>query len=411
MAIMPQFKPAETQLEILKTGASEIIPETHLLEQLKKSEQSRTPLKIKFGADPSRPDIHLGHTVVINKLRTFQELGHDIQFIIGDFTALIGDPTGRNKTRPQLSAEDVAEYAKTYQDQVFKILDPAKTTVYFNSTWLSKLAPQEIVSLMARVTVQQLLVRDDFSKRHAAETPIFLHEFFYPLLQAYDSVVLKSDVELGGTDQRFNLLLGRDLQKSFGQSQQSVLIMPLLEGLDGVQKMSKSADNYIGINESPKDIFGKVMSVSDELMMRYYGLLTQKTAGDITALTKAIADGSQHPMMVKKDLAEQIVARFYDAEAGKAERDRFESVFSKGAVSDDVATVTVTPDAEGKINLVDICIENGFGASKNEIRRLMKQNAVKIDDVSVSDDMIHVKHGAKLLLKVGKLRRLFLDVN
>lgn len=406
---MSVFKPADQQLAILKTGVAEIIPESQLLEQLKKSEQTNTPLKIKFGADPSRPDIHLGHTVVLNKLRIFQELGHHVQFIIGDFTAMIGDPTGRNKLRPQLSADDVAAYAKTYQEQVFKLLDPAKTTIYHNSEWLGKLGPQALIGLAAQATVQQLLARDDFSKRYAAETPIFLHEFLYPLLQAHDSVFLKSDLEIGGSDQKFNLLLGRELQRAQNLPPQSVMIMPILEGLDGVQKMSKSADNYIGVNESAKDIFGKVMSVSDALMIRYYSLLTAKTTTEIEQLKHDISAGVQHPMTVKKDLAELLVARFYDAETGKAERDRFESVFSKGAVSDDLETISVTA-ADGQINVVEICIQAGFAASKNEIRRLIKQNAVKIDDSPVTDDLIHVKHGSKLLLKVGKLRRVFLEI-
>lgn len=307
----------QEQLAELKRGCVEIIPEDLFLEKLKKSYETQTPLKIKFGADPSRPDIHIGHAVVINKLKQFQDFGHEIQFLIGDFTARIGDPTGKSKTRPQLTKEEVIENAETYKAQVAKILDLSKTKIVFNGDWLDKLSSVEMIRLMSNITVQTMIRRDDFSKRIKSETPIHIHEFIYPIMQGYDSVVLESDVELGGTDQTFNLLMGRDLQRAAGlKEQQAILTMPILEGLDGVQKMSKSLGNYIGIDESAENMFGKMMSISDDLMIRYYNLLSRKPLKEVEKRVSEIKEGKIHPMEAKKQLAVEIVSHYYPIETG-----------------------------------------------------------------------------------------------
>ena len=311
----------EDQLKELKSGVVDIIPESELLEKLKKSYEKDEPLKIKFGADPSRPDIHLGHTVVLQKLRLLQDFGHEIYFLIGDFTAKIGDPTGKSATRPILSDEEVIENAKTYSEQIGKILDMDKTKIVFNNDWIQELTPIDMIKIMAKVTVSSLLERDDFSKRYKAQEVIYMHEFAYPLMQGYDSVAMKSDLELGGTDQTFNLLMGRHLQKSFDQAPQCILTMPILEGTDGVNKMSKSLENYISLEDTPTDMFGKLMSISDELMLRYYELLCRRQASEIEKIITDIKSGAKHPMDAKKELASEIVDYYHKEGSGQEERD------------------------------------------------------------------------------------------
>lgn len=393
----------QEQLKELKRGTAEILPEDELLKKLEYSYEHRKPLIAKLGADPSRPDIHLGHTVVIQKLRMLQDFGHEVNFLIGDFTAQIGDPTGRNKTRQQLSAEEVKKNAETYQEQIFKILDPKKTKIVFNSTWLNPVKLHQFIQTLMTTTLVQVLSREDFTNRFKAEEPIFLHEFIYPLLQGYDSVAMKADIELGGTDQKFNLLMGRHLQKSYGMAQQALIILPILEGLDGVNKMSKSLDNYIGLNEPAKDMFGKVMSISDQLMLRYYELLSQKSTGELTQMKADLASGSLHPMLAKKNLAVEIVDRFHGAGHGEQARSQFEELFSKRSNAADMPLVTVTLDAERRLNLPNFIVEQGFVKSKSDARRLLKQNAVKIDQVAVTDEWFQVQPGVEYTLKSGKL--------
>jgi len=392
------LKPEE-QLEQIRRGSEEIISEEELLKKLTKSYETNTPLRIKAGFDPTAPDLHLGHTVLIQKLKHFQDLGHQVVFLIGDFTGMIGDPTGKNETRKALTKEEVLANAETYKEQVFKILDPEKTEVAFNSTWMEKMSSSDMIKLASQYTVARMLERDDFSKRYKENRPISIHEFMYPLVQGYDSVALKSDVELGGTDQKFNLLVGRDLQRSAAQAPQVALTMPILEGLDGVQKMSKSLNNYIGINESPKDMFGKAMSISDELMFRYYLLLSDKSLAEIDELKKAVADGSKHPMEAKKELAMEIVARFHSADAAKEAREGFEQVFSKRENPDDMPEYKTTTETK----LIDIIGKNGlnFLPSNSEARRLAKQGGIYIDGEKV-EDIDKCLPAGNCILKVGK---------
>ncbi|MFT5669191.1 MAG: tyrosyl-tRNA synthetase, partial [Glaciecola sp.] len=338
---MVSWEPAFAEI---KRGADEILLEQELIERLKKGK----PLKIKAGFDPTAPDLHLGHTVIINKLRTFQQMGHEVIFLIGDFTGLIGDPTGKNITRKPLTEAQILDNAKTYQEQVFKILDPDKTTIRFNSEWMNKLGAAGMIKLAASQTVARMLERDDFKKRYANEQPISIHEFLYPLVQGWDSVALKADVELGGTDQRFNLLMGRELQKSQGQAQQTVLMMPLLEGLDGVQKMSKSLNNYIGITDAPNDMFGKIMSISDELMWRYYELLSFRPIEEIAAM-KASVDAGKNPRDIKVELAQELIARFHNEDDAKTALQDFIQRFQKNAIPDDMPKVNVFLPSEGII--------------------------------------------------------------
>ncbi len=392
---------AKEQMEELKRGVVEITPEADFLKKLEKSFEEDKPLKIKFGADPSRPDIHLGHTVVLQKLRMLQDFGHEIYFLIGDFTAKIGDPTGKSAARPILSDAEVLENAKTYSEQVSKILDMKKTKVVFNSEWLEKLTPIDMIKLMSKVTVSSLLERDDFSKRYKAQQAIYMHEFAYPLVQGYDSVAIHSDLELGGTDQTFNLLMGRHLQKSYGQSPQCILTMPLLEGTDGVNKMSKSLDNYISLEDTPTDMFGKLMSVSDELMLKYYELLCRRSNQEVSVIISSIKDGSKHPMEAKKELASEIVGYYHDGDAGKVERDKFEARFSKNKIPDDILTVT---KEAGALKLIDFLNEIEFVKSNGEARRLFKQNAFKIDGKAYKDETFDLVSGSEYILKLGKLR-------
>lgn len=386
-------------LELIKRGSEELLIESELVNKLKKSAESGVALRVKAGFDPTAPDLHLGHTVLINKLRHFQELGHHIQFLIGDFTGMIGDPTGKNATRPPLTREQVVENAKSYQDQVFRILDPAKTEICFNSSWFDQMGAAGMIKLAAHHTVARMLERDDFSKRFGNNQPIAIHEFLYPLCQGYDSVALKSDVELGGTDQKFNLLMGRQLQQHYGQAPQCVLMMPLLEGLDGVNKMSKSLGNYVGITEAPKDIFGKLMSVSDTLMWRYYELLSFRSTAEINQF-KAEMEAGRNPRDIKVLLAQEIVARFHGQAAAVEALADFEQRFSRNAIPDDLPEVTVNVgDGMGVLNVLK---EAGLVATTSEGGRMIDQGGVKFDGEKVSDKKLTLTSPATIVMQVGK---------
>lgn len=380
----------------IKRGADEILPEAELLEKL----ESGKPLKIKAGFDPTAPDLHLGHTVLINKLKTFQDLGHEVIFLIGDFTGLIGDPTGKSATRKPLTKEDVLQNAETYKEQVFKILDPAKTTIAFNSTWFDKFGAADMIKLAARQTVARMLERDDFKKRYAGGQSIAIHEFLYPLVQGWDSVALEADVELGGTDQRFNLLMGRELQKEEGQKPQAVLMMPLLEGLDGVQKMSKSLNNYIGITDAPNDMFGKVMSISDELMWRYYDLLSFRPIAEIEEL-KAKIEAGANPRDIKIDLAKELIARFHSEDDAEQAHQDFIKRFQKNALPDEIPEVDVA--ATEAMPISNLLKEAGLVASTSEANRMIKQGAVKLDGKEkVTDSRMMIELGTTQIYQVGK---------
>jgi len=386
----------EAALAEIKRGAEEILVESELVAKLKEGR----PLRIKLGMDPTAPDIHLGHTVILNKLRTFQDLGHEVILLIGDFTAQVGDPSGKNTTRPPLSEEAIQFNAKTYAEQAFKILDPAKTRIEYNSTWLKELGATGMIKLAAKQTVARMLERDDFKKRYAGGQSIAIHEFLYPLLQGYDSVALKADVELGGTDQRFNLLMGRELQKDAGMPTQCVLTMPLLVGLDGVKKMSKSANNYIGVHDAPNDMFGKIMSISDELMWNYYELLSARSLSELAEFKAGIAAGTLNPRDVKIWLAKEIIARFHDETAAEAAHNDFTQRFSKNAIPDEMPEVTVAADAEG-IAVANLLKDAGLVETTSEALRMIKQNAVKRDGEVVSDGKLLVTSGTAVW-QVGK---------
>jgi len=393
----------EEQIAELSRGADEILPEGGLLDKLKLDR----PLNIKVGFDPTAPDLHLGHTVLINKMRQFQEYGHNVVFLIGDFTGMIGDPSGRNATRPPLTPDEIAANAATYKAQVFKILDPEKTIIDFNSRWLTELGSPGLIKLAARYTVARMLERDDFSKRFAAGQPISVHEFLYPLAQAYDSVALKTDVEMGGTDQKFNLLVGRHIQQQYGLEPQLVLTTPLLEGLDGVQKMSKSLGNYIGITERPGEMFGKITSISDELMWRYFELLSFRALQDIEGLKAAVAEG-RNPRDVKFELAEEIIERFHDRAAAGAARAEFISRFQKGAMPEEIEEITVA-SKDGGLGIAHLLKEAGLVASTSEAFRMLKQGAVRIDGVRIEDRNLQIDAGSTHIYQVGK--RKFARVN
>ena len=391
----------EEQLKELKRGAFEILPEEEMLKKLKKSYEKQKPLVVKFGADPSRPDIHLGHTVVLQKLRLLQDFGHEVYFLIGDYTAQIGDPTGKNKTRPILTAEEVKKNAETYKEQVGKVLDMSKTKVVFNKDWLGKFDGLGLIQLMAKATVGAILQRDDFNKRYTNAEAIYLHEFVYPILQGYDSVHLKADIELGGTDQTFNLMMGRHLQYAYEQEAQCILTMPLIEGTDGVHKMSKSMDNYIALTDTPTDMFGKLMSISDDLMKKYYLLLSRRPAAEVDGILADINSGALHPMEAKKRLSAEVTGYYHGEAAGAEEREKFEARFSKKQVLDDVETVE---RPAGQIAALDLMRELKFIESNGEGRRLLKQNAVKLDGKTVSSETFILAKGQEAILKVGKLR-------
>ena len=386
----------QTALREIKRGADEILLEEELIAKLKEAK----PLKIKAGFDPTAPDLHLGHTVLINKLRVFQQLGHKVIFLIGDFTGMIGDPTGKNVTRKPLSREDIIANAETYKDQVFKILDPDKTEVRFNSEWMDNLGAAGLIKLAARQTVARMLERDDFKKRYNNGQPIAIHEFLYPLVQGWDSVALESDVELGGTDQRFNLLMGRELQKVEGQRQQTVLMMPLLEGLDGVQKMSKSLGNYIGITDSPNDMFGKIMSISDDLMWRYYDLLSFKPSEDIQALKEQVAQGA-NPRDIKIALAMEIIERFHSLDAANAAHQDFIQRFQKNAIPEDMSEVEIAIPAEG-IAIANLLKQANLVVSTSDAMRMIKQGAVKRDGEKITDTRMTLTDKQSAVFQVGK---------
>ncbi|HHF7375767.1 tyrosine--tRNA ligase [Legionella bozemanae] len=381
----------------LVRGCEEVLPQ----QELEKKLQKGTSLKIKAGFDPTAPDLHLGHTVLLNKLRQFQQYGHEVIFLIGDFTAMIGDPTGKNVTRLPLSQETVLENAKTYQEQVFKILDPLKTKVVFNSQWLAQFSAVDLIRLAATHTVARMLERDDFNKRYTTGQPIAIHEFLYPLLQGYDSVALKADVELGGSDQKFNLLMGRELQKHYGLEPQVVMMTPLIEGLDGVKKMSKSLDNYIGINEPAADMFGKIMSISDELMWRYIDLLSFKTGKEIQTLKQSVIQGA-NPRDIKIDFAKEIVARFHDQTQAEQAHKEFIERFQKGIIPEDLEEQTLT--LKEPLSLVQLLKQVNLTQSTSEAIRLVKQGAVKINGDKVEDGGLVLPAGQTYIIQVGKRR-------
>ena len=390
------MKAIEESLAIIKRGADELLIESELVEKLK----TGRPLRVKAGFDPTAPDLHLGHTVLINKLRHFQDLGHHVMFLIGDFTGMIGDPSGKNTTRPPLTREQIMENARTYQDQVFKILDPEKTEICFNSGWIEALGTAGMIKLAASYTVARMLERDDFSKRYRNGQPIAVHEFLYPLCQGYDSVALKSDIELGGTDQKFNLLVGRELQKHYGQTPQCVLMMPLLEGLDGVNKMSKSLGNYVGISEPPREIFGKLMSVSDDLMWRYFDLLSFRPNAEIARFKQDVAEG-RNPRDLKVLLGQEIVARFHSAQAADDALADFEARFRQGAIPDDVPEVTLT-SVNGELGIAQLLKQAGLVSSTSDALRMIEQGGVKIDGERIEDKKLLLKAGSKLVVQIGK---------
>ena len=387
----------EEQIKVIKRGTEEIISEEELKQKLEYSIRNNIPLRVKAGFDPTAPDLHLGHTVLIQKMKHFQDLGHHVIFLIGDFTGLIGDPTGKSETRKPLTREEVLKNAETYNEQVFKILDPEKTEIAFNSHWMEKMTSYDMIKLASSYTVARMLERDDFAKRYNSGRPISIHEFLYPLVQGYDSVALRSDVELGGTDQKFNLLVGRDLQRMHGQSPQIALTVPILEGLDGVQKMSKSLGNYVGITEKPTDMFGKIMSISDQLMFRYYLLLSDRSLDEIERLKKGVEEGSIHPMEAKKDLAEEIVKRFHGYAEAKHAREWFEQVFSKKELPDNIK------DFECSVNekLIEIIKRLGFATSNSEVRRLASSGAITLNGEKGENADIPLIAG-EYILKVGK---------
>jgi len=391
------------QLEIIKRGTDEILIESELIEKLKKG----VPLKIKAGFDPTAPDLHLGHTVLLNKLRQFQDLGHEVYFLIGDFTGMIGDPTGKNVTRPPLSEDDVKENAKTYSDQVFKILDKSKTQIVFNSKWLNDLGAAGVVKLASTHTVARMLERDDFAKRYKANQSISIHEFLYPLLQGYDSVALKADIEIGGTDQKFNLLMGRELQKHFDQIPQCILTMPLLEGLDGVQKMSKSSKNYIGINEPPEIVFAKLLSLSDDLMWRYIDLLSLGSLEHIRSWKKRVDDG-ENPKNIKVEFAKEIVGRLYDEKAAQNAEDNFD-LRAKGNIPEDIEEHSLSTIEIDGVNIPQLLKKIGLVSSTSEAIRLIKGGGIKINGDKIVDTKFITSKGSGFTIQVGK--RKFAKIN
>jgi tyrosyl-tRNA synthetase len=388
--------PVQESLAIIKRGCDELLVEQEMAERL----SSGRPLRVKAGFDPTAPDLHLGHTVLLNKMRQFQELGHDVIFLIGDYTGMIGDPTGKNATRPPLSREQIEDNARTYQDQVFKILDPARTEIAFNSTWFDPMSAANLIRLAAKHTVARMLERDDFGKRYRANQPIAIHEFLYPLVQGYDSVALRADVELGGTDQKFNLLVGRELQRHYGQPAQCILTMPLLEGINGGDKMSKSLGNYVGINEPPQQIFGKLMSISDELMWRYIELLSFEAISTVERWKADVAQG-RNPRDIKVGFAQEIVARFHDRVAAEKALTEFEARFRQHELPDDMPEHTITLDAQ-PILLTQVLKRVGLTASTSEAMRMIDQGGVRLNGEKVSDKALTLGRGQVVVLQVGK---------
>jgi len=404
--MMAKWLPPEQQLAELKKGTAEIVSEWELLEKLRQSVKEDRPLRIKYGADPTAPDIHLGHTVPIRKLKQFQDLGHEVIFIIGDFTGRIGDPSGRSETRPQLTEEEIQANARTYREQIFKILDPEKTHLTFNSSWLAPLTFVDVIHLAAKHTVARILERDDFDSRFRSGLPISIHELLYPLAQGYDSVAVQADVELGGTDQKFNFLLARDLQREYGQPPQVALMMPLLVGTDGAQKMSKSLGNYIGVDEQPGQIYGKTMSIPDELMIQYFELTTDLSVDEIERLRSGLADGSLHPRDVKMRLARELVGLYHGAAAAQRAEQEFVAVFQQGVLPEEIPQVAISPaelDA-GRLGIVALLVRAGLVGSNSEAKRMIAQGAVRVDEdrVTDSDAAVAVRDG--MVVRVGKRR-------
>ncbi len=397
------MKPVDEQLALIKQGMHDIIREEELKARLEKAVATGTPLRVKAGFDPTAPDLHLGHTVLIQKLKHFQDLGHQVIFLIGDFTGLIGDPSGKSETRPPLTEEQVKANAATYERQIFKILDPDKTLIDFNSRWMKAMHAQDLIRLAARHTVARMLEREDFHKRYASQTPISIHEFLYPLIQAYDSVALEADVELGGTDQKFNLLVGREIQREYGQEPQVVLTMPLLEGLDGVQKMSKSLGNYVGIDEPPGVMFGKIMSIDDTLMLRYYELLIDVSPGDLNRLREDLAQGRKHPRDAKEELAVALVGRYHGRAAAAQAAEEFRKVFREKGLPEEIEEVTLKVK-EPSLWLPRLLLDARLTASTSEARRLITQGGVHVDGEKVTDVNLELPPGKTYLLKAGKRR-------
>ncbi len=392
----------DEQIALIERGVVDCISREELIKKLKRSEETGVPLKVKAGFDPTAPDLHLGHTVLLQKLKHFQDMGHDVYFLIGDFTGMIGDPTGKSETRKALTSEQVALNAESYKEQVFKILDPDKTRVVFNSSWLGKLDSYDMIRLASELTVARMFEREDFKTRFETGKPISIHEFLYPLIQGYDSVAMQADVELGGTDQLFNVLMGRDLQRSRGQEPQIVLTTPLLEGLDGVNKMSKSLGNYIGITESADSIYGKVLSVSDELMFRYYELLSDLSRSEVATLKERMQKGEIHPKEVKKQLARELTARFHSVGAARTAEENFEKVFQQGGLPDFIPEVHLAET--GEIWIPQLLVEAGLVSSTSDGRRMIQQNAVTLDGEKITDQTAKVHARGEVLLKVGKRR-------
>ena len=397
---------AKEQFELLKRRAVEVIPEDEFLAKIQKSIKTGKPLKVKLGCDPSRPDLHIGHAVVLHKLREFQDLGHEAILVVGDFTAMIGDPSGKSKTRPQLTSEETRKNGETYFKQASKILDPDKTRIVYNSQWLGKMNFTEVIRLAATYTVARMLERDDFSKRYAAEQPIGVHEFLYPLAQAMDSVALEADIELGGTDQKFNLLVGRDVQREYGIEPQVIMTMPLLEGTDGERKMSKSYDNYVGLTQEPVEMFGRLMSVPDSMILKYYELAAFAEPELLSDVKSKLDSGDVNPMELKKDMALRVIALYHGREAGEAAKAEFERVFSDRENPDDMPQATYP--AGSSVWIVDILRENGLVKSGGEARRLIAQGAVSIDGEKIDDDKLELNITSKIIIKVGKRR--FLEI-
>ncbi|MEC9490843.1 MAG: tyrosine--tRNA ligase [Halanaerobiales bacterium] len=394
------------QIKILKRGVSDLISEEDLKDKLVEAEKEGRPLKVKLGLDPSAPDIHLGHTVVLRKLKQFQDLGHEVYLIIGDFTGMIGDPTGKSETRNQLTREEVLENARTYEEQFSKVLDPEKTRVVFNGDWLSEMDFADVLELSAHYTVARMLERDDFSKRYNSGKPIGIHEFFYPLMQGYDSVAIEADVELGGTDQRFNLLVGRKLQQEYGQEPQVILMMPLLEGLDGVNKMSKSLDNYIGVYDEPADMFGKVMSIPDDMILRYFELLTDVSIERLNEMKEKLARDDFNPMELKKELAHEIVKEYHSEDDAVKARKEFESVFSKGNLPEDIPVIEISESdlEDGELWIVKLVAATGLVDSNSQARRMIKQGAVSINDEKYEKINLDIKIEDGMIIQIGKRR-------
>tara|TARA_Y100000590_G_scaffold112343_1_gene128143 strand:- start:1938 stop:3152 length:1215 start_codon:yes stop_codon:yes gene_type:complete len=398
------FISADKQLEILLSNVDEVLPENELFKKLNKSKKNNIPLNVKLGCDPSRPDLHIGHSVVLNKLREFQELGHNIVLVVGDFTAMIGDPTGRNKTRPQITIEETKINSKTYIDQVSKIINIDKTRIVYNSKWLNDLNFGKIISLCSKFTLAQFLARDDFNKRYNSGKPISLHEFMYPLAQAYDSVYLRSDIEIGGTDQKFNLLLGRELQKEFNLNQQVAMTMPLIEGTDGLDKMSKSYNNFIAFNDTPEDMYGKVLSIPDKLIIKYFSLVTNVQHKEIQDFEFSIKANNINYRDLKRKLAREIVSIYYDNKAATTAEVNFDKIFINKEIPDNIPEIEIS----SKIKIVKLIKESKLVESNSEIRRLIKQNAIRIDNIVVSDIHFEILPDKDIIIKIGK--RKFLKV-